>query len=114
MVTIAFTIDMHLKHLCHYSTTGGVRNKDLLSFYFIFHIMCTHVIKIDLILQILAILAAVTEVIKTQGGTESETEYFGALVSSSDASKTQYQKIGLVPGIVTGKKYFCSQCHPRF
>ena len=30
--------------------------------------------------QILAILAAVTEVIKTEGGTETETEYFAALV----------------------------------
>ena len=32
--------------------------------------------------QILAVLAAVTEVIKAQGGKESETEYFGALASS--------------------------------
>ena len=31
--------------------------------------------------QILAVLAAVTEVIKQRGGTESETEYFAALVS---------------------------------
>lgn len=30
--------------------------------------------------QILAVLAAVTEVIKAQGGQESETEYLGALV----------------------------------
>ena len=31
--------------------------------------------------QICAVLAAVTEVIRSQGGTESETEYFAALVS---------------------------------
>lgn len=31
--------------------------------------------------EMLAVLAAVTEVIKAQGGTESSTEYFGALVS---------------------------------
>ena len=31
-------------------------------------------------LQILAVLAAITEVIKTEGGTETETEYFAALV----------------------------------
>ena len=30
--------------------------------------------------QILAVLAAITEVIKTEGGTETETEYFAALV----------------------------------
>ena len=30
--------------------------------------------------QILAVLAAVTEVIKAHGGKESETEYFAALV----------------------------------
>ena len=33
-------------------------------------------------LQICAVLAAVTEVIRAQGGVESETEYFGALVST--------------------------------
>lgn len=32
-------------------------------------------------LQICAVLAAVTEVIRSQGGKESETEYFAALVS---------------------------------
>ena len=32
-------------------------------------------------LQILAVLAAITEVIKQKGGTETETEYFAALVS---------------------------------
>lgn len=31
--------------------------------------------------QICAVLAAVTEVIRTQGGKETETEYFAALVS---------------------------------
>ena len=31
--------------------------------------------------QVLAVLAAVTEVIKQQGGQETETEYFAALVS---------------------------------
>ncbi|KAL5020867.1 hypothetical protein ScPMuIL_000022 [Solemya velum] len=32
--------------------------------------------------EILAVLAAVTEVIKTQGGQETETEYFGALMTT--------------------------------
>lgn len=32
--------------------------------------------------EMLAILAAVTEVIKEKNGTENSTEYFGALVSS--------------------------------
>ncbi|KAK3094601.1 hypothetical protein FSP39_003915 [Pinctada imbricata] len=36
--------------------------------------------------EILAILAAVTEVIKTQGGTESETEYFAALMTALETS----------------------------
>lgn len=31
--------------------------------------------------QICAVLAAVTEVIRSQGGKETETEYFAALVS---------------------------------
>jgi len=31
--------------------------------------------------EMLAVLAAVTEVIKANGGTETTTEYFGALVS---------------------------------
>lgn len=39
-------------------------------------------------LQICAVLAAVTEVIRAQGGTESETEYFGALVSVKMESET--------------------------
>ena len=34
--------------------------------------------------EVLAILAAVTEVIKEQGGTESETEYYGALITTLD------------------------------
>lgn len=33
--------------------------------------------------QILAVLAAVTEVIKSKGGKESETEYLAALVRQS-------------------------------
>ena len=33
--------------------------------------------------QICAVLAAVTEVIRSQGGKETETEYFAALVSTS-------------------------------
>lgn len=32
-------------------------------------------------MQICAVLAAVTEVIRSQGGKETETEYFAALVS---------------------------------
>lgn len=32
--------------------------------------------------QICAVLAAVTEVIRAQGGKETETEYFAALVSA--------------------------------
>lgn len=32
--------------------------------------------------QICAVLAAVTEVIRSRGGKESETEYFAALVSA--------------------------------
>jgi hypothetical protein len=35
-------------------------------------------------LQVLAILAAVTEVIKAKGGKESETEYYAALVGYPD------------------------------
>lgn len=34
--------------------------------------------------QICAVLAAVTEVIRSQGGKETETEYFAALVSVCD------------------------------
>lgn len=34
-------------------------------------------------LQICAVLAAVTEVIRSQGGKETETEYFAALVSAA-------------------------------
>ena len=34
--------------------------------------------------QICAVLAAVTEVIRSQGGKETETEYFAALVSELD------------------------------
>lgn len=34
--------------------------------------------------QICAVLAAVTEVIRSQGGKETETEYFAALVSGCD------------------------------
>lgn len=33
------------------------------------------------VIQICAVLAAVTEVIRSQGGKETETEYFAALVS---------------------------------
>lgn len=33
--------------------------------------------------QICAVLAAVTEVIRSQGGKETETEYFAALVSAA-------------------------------
>ena len=36
--------------------------------------------------QILAVLAAVTEVIKESGGKETETEYFAALVSTVNTS----------------------------
>lgn len=35
-------------------------------------------------MQICAVLAAVTEVIRSQGGKETETEYFAALVSGCD------------------------------
>ncbi|XP_070609003.1 RRP12-like protein [Erythrolamprus reginae] len=35
--------------------------------------------------EICAVLAAVTEVIRTQGGTESETEYFGVLMTTLEA-----------------------------
>ena len=35
-------------------------------------------------MQICAVLAAVTEVIRSQGGKETETEYFAALVSELD------------------------------
>ena len=36
-------------------------------------------------MQICAVLAAVTEVIRSQGGKETETEYFAALVSGCDS-----------------------------
>lgn len=36
------------------------------------------------LVQICAVLAAVTEVIRSQGGKETETEYFAALVSGYD------------------------------
>ena len=35
----------------------------------------------------LAVLAAVTEVIKAQGGQETETEYFAALMSTLEVRK---------------------------
>ena len=38
--------------------------------------------------KVLAVLAAVTEVIKTQGGSETETEYFAALVSCTPTPTT--------------------------
>lgn len=38
--------------------------------------------------EICAVLAAVTEVIRAQGGTESETEYFGALMTTLEAVDT--------------------------
>ena len=34
------------------------------------------------VLQVCAVLAAVSEVVKAHDGTDSETEYFGALVST--------------------------------
>ena len=37
-------------------------------------------------LQVLAVLAAVTEIIKTQGGQETEVEYFAILVSCKGTS----------------------------
>ena len=40
----------------------------------------TSIIPVYIILQVIAILAAVTEVIKLNGGKETETEYFAALV----------------------------------
>lgn len=45
---------------------------------------CAFTSELSNLLQICAVLAAVTEVIRAQGGTESETEYFGALVSVKD------------------------------
>ncbi|XP_013379809.1 RRP12-like protein isoform X2 [Lingula anatina] len=39
--------------------------------------------------EILAVLAAVTEVIKTQGGKETETEYFAALMTSLETIDTE-------------------------
>ncbi|KAL3864637.1 hypothetical protein ACJMK2_006302, partial [Sinanodonta woodiana] len=46
--------------------------------------------------EILAVLAAVTEVIKTQGGTESETEYFAALMTSLETSNTEESLAAIV------------------
>ncbi|XP_062596238.1 RRP12-like protein, partial [Saccostrea cucullata] len=37
--------------------------------------------------EVLAVLAAVTEVIKTQGGSESETEYFAALMTALETTE---------------------------
>ncbi|ESO86543.1 hypothetical protein LOTGIDRAFT_128850 [Lottia gigantea] len=39
--------------------------------------------------EILAVLAAVTEVIKQQGGTESETEYFAALMTALESAESR-------------------------
>ncbi|KAK3582767.1 hypothetical protein CHS0354_015294 [Potamilus streckersoni] len=46
--------------------------------------------------EILAVLAAVTEVIKTQGGTESETEYFAALMTSLETSNSEESLAAIV------------------
>lgn len=40
--------------------------------------------------QICAVLAAVTEVIRGQGGKETETEYFAALVKNSFSNAGYY------------------------
>lgn len=42
-------------------------------------------------MQICAVLAAVTEVIRSQGGKETETEYFAALVSGCDSVGVRVQ-----------------------
>ena len=41
--------------------------------------------------QICAVLAAVTEVIRSRGGKESETEYFAALVSAGCVEEVRGQ-----------------------
>lgn len=43
--------------------------------------------------QICAVLAAVTEVIRGQGGKETETEYFAALVSSAFCCTFSFNKL---------------------
>lgn len=44
-------------------------------------------------MQICAVLAAVTEVIRSQGGKETETEYFAALVSVYDGAACSEQQV---------------------
>ncbi|XP_022336615.2 RRP12-like protein isoform X1 [Crassostrea virginica] len=39
--------------------------------------------------EVLAVLAAVTEVIKTQGGSETETEYFAALMTALETTESE-------------------------
>lgn len=54
------------------------------------------------VLQICAVLAAVTEVIRSQGGKETETEYFAALVGFkyTPVIYKQFRK--------TGYRMFCN------
>ncbi|KAL8187480.1 UNVERIFIED_CONTAM: pre-rRNA processing protein [Gekko kuhli] len=65
--------------------------------------------------EICAVLAAVTEVIRAQGGTESETEYFGALMTTLEAVESPESMAAVayllnlvlkrVPGPVLIKKF---------
>ena len=48
--------------------------------------------------EMLAVLAAVTEVIKSQGGKETETEYFAALMTTLEVSQTS-QLTRVVPSL---------------
>ena len=55
----------------------------MLSLYHV-HTFSLHIFMSDFLgnfVQVCAVLAAVTEVIREKGGKESETEYFAALVS---------------------------------
>lgn len=43
--------------------------------------------------EVLAVLAAITEVIKTRGGTESETEYFAALMTALEGTDQEEETV---------------------
>ncbi|XP_075573732.1 RRP12-like protein isoform X2 [Pelecanus crispus] len=68
--------------------------------------------------EICAVLAAVTEVIRSQGGKESETEYFGALVLSCLATLLRKQDLAAWSYPVTLQVYhgllsFCVHTKPK-